>query len=257
MKVKNYFKVLTFIVLICVLLMSFTISSSAFAEKDSLPEIVRWNNGAAQTTDGTYLSDTWAIDTTNVSNAKYVLINQDGLEEMRVKNYPDDISAGNIVSTPTYVVSLKLRVPESITNEVVITLENSNATYILVLNEENAYSKSESFYPGEYEVGNIEVAGTEQKYSLSEDLLLNVSDKDLSISLELTELRSVADGSEGGSEGSSEEAEGESALDVVKKFDTNGDLLWDTVALCIAVVILLAVYVFIQYKRKKAEEINR
>lgn len=249
---KNYFKVLWLIVLVCFLLISFSFSSSAFAEKDSLPEIVRWTNGAAQSTDGTYLSDTWAVDKTNVSNAKYVLINQDGTEELRVENYPDDISSGNTVATPTQVVFFKLQVPESVTSEVIITLENASATYTLALNEENTYSKTESFYPGDYKAVDIEVADSKQEYSLSEDFLLSVFDEDLSISLELIESGSAANGSET----DSEVANGESALDIVKSFDTDGDLLWDTIGLCIAVVILLVIYVLIQHKRKKAEEIN-
>lgn len=250
MKSTYSFKVVLSTVLAFVFILSSCIGSYAFAEEKELPHIVRWVDGAAQTSDGTYLRDTWAIDDTNVSESKYVLIGQDSLEAMRIKNYPDDISNGETTVCPTYTGSFSLSVPDGVTGEISVAFENANASYTVVFNESNSYKASAKFLPGTYEASDIDVVtDTDDKYGLKRDFSFTVSDKEVSYSLELVSLSSESE--------DTTDSEDEGLLDNVGKFDENNDLLKDTVKLLIAIAILFIAYAFIKRRREKAEEIKK
>lgn len=248
MKVRSFLKTLVLTGLLIVCSISFCVPASALTDKAELPEITRWVNGAALSTEGLYLSDTWALDSTGVSSYEYVLINQEGTEEMRVKNYPGDISTGNSITVGKYKVTFSLAVPEEITNEVVITLENDFSEYSVAFNEGNSFSASDNFYPGEYTVKSIEATGSDVAYTLSREFILSVDDEGKTVPLALVEDTSAA-ANGGAQEGG--------MLGIVKAVDSNGDLLWDTIKLLIACGILFVIYLLIQRKRKKAEEIRR
>lgn len=246
MEKKCFLKKAVLIGLVFVFSMCAVLPASALVPAKDLPEVSRWINGAAVDANGIYLSDTWAIDNTGLSDDKFVLINQESTEEMRVKNYPDDVALGNFVHTKTYNVSFDLKLPNDIENEVILTFESSAAEYTVSFNKEDSFSQNASFYPGEYNVTNIEVTRSENTYSLSEAYTLYVTDKDAKASLEI--VKALKD---------ENDTQNESPLDVVKAIDSNGDLLWDTIKLFLAVGATFAAYLYIQRKRKKAEEINR
>lgn len=246
LKVKRFLKAVFLTGLILVLLISAEMSAFAFTEKDALPEVTRWVNGAALSSEGIYLSDTWAIDSTDVSEHKYVLINQESTEQMRVANYPDDISAGSFVNSTVFDISFELSIPKDIKNDVIVTLSNDSAEYNVTFNESEAFLRTLKLYPGDYQVTTVEVSGSEDKYSINEDFSLNVnSNKTVSLSL----LKDTTD--------VQEKTNDDSMLGIVKAIDSNGDLLWDTIKLIIAIGILFIAYSLIQRKRKKAEEINQ
>lgn len=221
------------------------VPASAVVPVKELPEVTRWVNGAAVDTNGMYLSDAWAIDNTGIADAKYVLINQNGTEEMRVNKYPDDIAAGKFVYTEAYDISFKLKVPNEVKNEVNLTFESGSAEYTISFNESNAFAQTERFYPGEYNVTNVEVVGIEDEYSLNEAFTLFVTDKTAEVSLEIVKISKNDD-----------EAPEDSVLGTIQAIDSNGDLLWDTIKLFIALGVTFGIYLLIQRKRKKAEEIK-
>ena len=113
---KNTYKKV-FIVILAVLLI-FSCVLPAFATEtegnEDLPHITRWVNGKAAGSDGAFLYDTWAIDDTDVSEAKFVLVNQDGIEALRVKNYPQDINNGEQTTVSVYDVELSLKYPKDV-----------------------------------------------------------------------------------------------------------------------------------------------
>ncbi len=259
MGAMNCFKRVGLILFSCLLVlfcgMSASAETSAYTAKEELPVVKQWVDSAAQDANEIYLHDTWAYDDSGISEYKYVLIGQDSMEVFRVRNYPEDIDVAKTIVPSLYTVSFDLSAPEGLTDEVNITLKSNGATYYLSFNEANEYKYSAAFYPGEYKVSEFEVvnsvAGT---YALSEDLSLAVSDKNIECSLELVE--NTAKNTDVSSSNTVSGEVSETGLFAsVKGIDSNGDLLWDTIKLFIAIALLFGVYGFIQWRRKKKEEL--
>ena len=126
---KNTYKKIFIVVLSVLLIFSAVFPAFATETTEELPHITRWVNGKAAGSDGAFLYDTWAIDDTDVSDSKFVLVNQDGIESIRVKNYPQDINSGGETIVNTYDVELSLKYPKDVESEIILTLENKNALY--------------------------------------------------------------------------------------------------------------------------------
>lgn len=237
------------------LLFCVSTGSVVFAEDAKLPVVQKWVNGAALSSDGVFLRDTWAVDESGLTDSKYVLISQDSTEVFRVKNYPDDVSAGATVTTPTYSVPIKLSVPESLTGELILTLENDAAAYTVSFTESNRYEGSCILFPGQYRVTDIEATsdGT-AVYEIKGQPVLKVDNEAVSTSWELLRVGTPAENTAQKTPPSDDD--GVDVLGVVQGFDTNGDLIKDTVSLVISLIVLFGVYGVIKYRRKKKEELN-
>lgn len=248
MKFKDGLKIVLIGLLIAVMLFGAILPAFA-AEGDNLPRVVKWVNGGAQTVDGSFLNDEWAVDDTGVSDKKYVLINQQGTEEMRVAKYPDDISGGNTDVAPTYKGSFSLAVPESVTGEVAITFESNAATYDVYFNEGNKYSAHMNFLPGSYKVKMVEVASDlESEYGLQDNTVIEVKDKAFSFNLKVEKRVQ---------EEVTDEKEDEGIFNRVSSYDTNGDLLGDTLKMLVTIAVLFIGYSLIKRRREKQTEVNR
>ena len=248
----------------CALIVVFVLCSvgsvSALTPVEDLPVVHRWMDGAAQAEDGQYLHDTWAVDKSGVAKAEYVLINQDSTEVFRVNSYPADVNAGNTITVPQYTTSFELSVPEGLTEEVLLTVENDACSYTVSLLQDNGYKGTGTFYPGEYTVTAVEVPAMENvSYGLTQDAVFVVSDDKLTVSMGLKQVGDTG-ATVGGDNGAEGEEDGVLGVDVagtINGFDRNGDLLQDTVFLALGVIVLFAVYGIIKYRRKKKEELNR
>ncbi len=251
MKFKDGFKIILVVLLIAVMLLSAILPAFA-AEIDDLPHIVKWVNGGAQVADGSYLNDTWAVDDTGVSKNKYVLINQDGLEEMRVAKYPDDISSGNTAALTKAKGTFSLAVPENIVGEVAISFESDAAVYDVYFNESNTYTASADFLPGTYKVKSVEVSSDlNGQYKLQDDVVVDVKDKAFSVNLKVEKLAQEETTKE------VEDNNNDGVLSTFKGFDSNGDLLKDTIKMLVAVAVLFIIYSLIKRKREKALEAKK
>lgn len=250
---KNTYKKIFIVVLSVLLIFSVVVPAFATETNADLPHITRWVNGKAAGSDGAFLYDTWAIDDTEISDSKFVLVNQDGIEAMRVKNYPEDINNGGEAIVKTYDVELSLKYPKDIESEIILTLENKNALYYVYFNEQNSYTATTSILPGEYIVTYVDVVtDTEGNYGLKDnDFKLEVKNKAVKEKLQIVRINS-------NSEKVEEEAKkAEEDSSDIRNFDSNGDLLGDTLKLCFFVIILFSVYLYIKRKREKEQEINK
>ena len=168
------------LVLVSVVFSCVSVSAEEYVPKENLPHISQWLNGAAISSYGDCLNDTWAVDDTDVSAKKYVLINQDGTETMRIEKYPEGISSGDTSVCPTYNVTVSLSVPDNVSGQVDVTLLNDNAEYTLSFSEGNSYKCSAKILPGGYSVSGIEVYNDlNGDYSFKDNLRLNISNKDV------------------------------------------------------------------------------
>lgn len=261
---KRFWKTVLSCVLVCLLLFSMCISAFALSPASELPVVQKWVNGAALSDSGGYLHDTWAVDKSGVSDSEYVLISQESAEVFRVKKYPDDVNSGNTVVAPQYTVTIHLSVPETLTEEVILTFESDSAVNTVSFTKKNNYEADIAFYPGGYAVSDVEVpVNNGVTYKLAESNTVTVIDKNVSAAFSL-----VAADDAGASNGASEDEDGNGSQvvdesdkvnvgEIISGFDADGDLLADTVKLVFAVIILFAVYGVVKYRRKKKEEIDR
>lgn len=241
--IKAFLKVFS-LTLVIILTSGLILNVSAFADAEDLPHVSRWLNGAAVASDSSFLRDTWAVDDTNISEKKYVLLDQDGIETMRVAKYPSDISNGNVTPVQTYYADLKLTLPDKVSGEVILTFKNDIATYFIYFNEKNSYKTSTEFIPGEYEVSEIDVVlDSENEYKLTDSYTLKISNKNVSETLEIADESTVGKNSNKNKGNKNDILEGKE------------DLLSDTVWLLIGVAALFIVYAFIKFRRRKEEEI--
>ena len=240
-------------ILSLLLLFSSLVPAFATETTEDLPHITRWVNGKAAGSDGAFLYDTWAIDDTNISDSKFVLVNQDGIEAMRIKNYPQDINNSEQTSVSVYDVELTLKFPKDVESEIILTLENKNALYYVYFNEQNSYTATTAFLPGEYMVTYVDVVtDTEGNYGLKDnDFKLEVKNKAGKEKLEIVRINSDSEKVE------EEALKAEESSSGVRNFDSNGDLFGDTVRLFVFMVILFGVYLYIKRRREKEQEINK
>ena len=250
---KNTYKKIFIVILSVLLIFSCVIPSFARETNEELPHITRWVNGKAAGSDGAFLYDTWAVDDTNVSDSKFVLVNQNGIESMRVKNYPQDINNSEQNTVNVYDVELTLKYPKDVESEIILTLENKNALYYVYFNEQNSYTATTSILPGEYMVTYVDVVtDTKGEYGLKDnDFKLEVKNKAVKEKLEIVRINSNSEKVEEEAKKVEENSSG------VRNFDSNGDLLGDTIRLCIFVIILFSVYLFIKRKREKEQELHK
>lgn len=239
----------------------FIFLSSSFlvsATEQELPSISCWVNGLALSDDGTYIRDSWAIDETNVSSKKYVLLGQNGEETMRVAKYPEDISNGDTTPCEKYSLSLSFVVPEGLSGDVIVTFEGKGVLYSFVAPEDENYCFEAEVYPGVYEITEIEAMSTAQgTYKVDEHTEIDVMDSDYTGSFVIVPEDS------GETESASTEAtedveDGQSGSFFWNDSGTEeDDELWsDTIKLAITVTVLLAIYAFIKHRREKSEEIH-
>lgn len=182
MKFGKSFKLITLcaFLLVTVLFSSFAVSAEEYVAEENLPHVSRWLNGTAISSYGGALNDTWAVDDTDVSDKKYVLIDQESVEIMRVGKYPEGISSGDTSVCPTYNVSVSLSLPGKVSGMVDVTVENDDAEYTLSFSEENAYKCSVKVLPGIYKVSGVEVYNDlDGDYLFKNSLRLTVSNKDV------------------------------------------------------------------------------
>lgn len=105
--------------------------------------------------------------------------------------------------------------------------------------------------PGTYTLTSIEVlTDVNGKYSLKDDFILSISDKDVSHSFDIVKQNETLE--EAVTDGSSEKK-----TFFVSAYDENNDLLKDTVMLFVTIVVIFVGYLIISRKRKKVEEIKR
>lgn len=234
----------------------FCLSGTAYAAEDvsTLPHIVKWKNSNAFSDDGAYLSDTWAVDDTGVSDKKYVLVDQKNQEVLRVENYPDDLADGDTAPCEKYVLNAALVLPEGASGDVYITLENKGAEYSVTFKESDEYKANLNVYPGVYEVADVEATGDLRgTYSVSNYSQINAN-SDLTVSFEITnsvgdisgEAASPTDGAEDSGEDSS----------AAGNFKDN-ELLWDTVKLFVVVTVLFVILAVVKRRREKSEEMEQ
>ena len=239
-------------ILAILLILSSVIPAFAAENEDTLPHIERWINGKASGPDGAFLYDVWAVDDTGISEFKYVLVNQEGTEALRIEKYPEDVTNGEEKTLKAYDVELTLKYPEDVDSEIILTLENKNALYYIYFNEQNNYTSTTPILPGEYKVTYVDVVtDTNNTYRLKNNIPIEVKDMPIKTTLEIERLIYDFKKVEKESEKTSEVAE------VIKSFDTNGDLLGDTISLFVFFVVVFGVYLYIKRKREKAEEINK
>lgn len=273
---RNVLRAMALALMIGSLFFCMWLTPSVQAEEPDLPTIQRWVNNAAQDADGGSVRDTWAVDNTGVSDGKYVFVDQMGNELFRVKNYPEDYSNGVYVTIPLHEANIALITPEKIDSEIVITLENNSVVYDVSFTAENAYKNTGEFYPGQYKIINVEVTGDlDGVYQLSGvDNVAMTGGESTSVTWELQKVSTASPGNNNESENSEttgaekgettgvtntgeQEDNGVDVVGIINSFDTNGDLLPDTIKLLVAVVILFVVYGVIKYRRKKLEEIHK
>lgn len=243
-----------FVAILSLLLLLFSVIPAFAAEKEeNLPHIERWINGKAAGSDGAFLYDVWAVDDTGISEFKYVLVNQNGTEALRIKSYPEDLTDGEPKTLLAYNAELTLKAPEGIESEIILTLENEHALYYVYFNKENGYTTTTAFLPGEYKVTYVDVVtDTANSYVVKGDFTLTVKDESVKSNLEITQVVSHVEETVEPEPGKFSESS-----KVIKSFDTNGDLLGDTITLFIFFVIVFSVYLYVKRRREKAEEINK
>lgn len=241
-----------------VAILAFFITGSAFALEDeaSLQHIEKWVNGMAVTAEGVYLSDCWAIDDTNVSQSRYVLLDQNCTEVMRVEKYPEDVSGDDTEPCAKHTISLSLVLPDETSGQVGITLENTSAVYTLFFSEVNGYASDLTLYPGTYQIVDVEVAsdidGAYKVENYTEINTLSNGFATLQIQKQAVNAENGAPPVEGSSDKENNDTNGGGSVFKPKE----STLLADTVKTAGAVVVLLAVYAWIKYRRAKSEEIQ-
>ncbi len=265
MKLKrSVIRVFTF-VFAMVFVMSFSVNALAVVDDSGLPRVDRWVNGMATASDGSFLYNTWAIDETGVSANKYVLLDENAVEVNRSNEYLGENTVLDVVVCPTYEGNIKLLLPDGVSGEVILTIQNAKALYHVCFNEENGYEAATFFYPGIYSIVSVDVANDiDTKYVLSQDIAIDVSNSDVSAFLEIVKkgepVTSEAETSVVETEKiSTEEVASSTEIEKVSfsSFDRNNDLLSDTLVLFACVAGLLIVYAFIKHKRQKDQEIKR
>ena len=249
---KNTSKKIFIAILSVLLILSCVLPAFAAENNEDLPHIARWVNGKAAGADGAFIYDSWAVDDTNLSDSKFVLVNQEGTETMRIKNYPDDINGGESVTLNSYNVELTIKPPKDVESEIILTFENKNALYYVYFNEQNSYTAITPFLPGEYMATYVDVVtDTAGNYGLKDDFKLLVKDKAVKDKVDIVRINSDSE---------KVNAETEKKQDIgtgIKNFDSNGDLLTDTLAMFIGMAIIFAFYLYIKRRREKAQEINK
>ena len=249
---KTTYKTIFIAFLSLLLLFSTLIPAFAAENVENLPHIAHWVNGKAAGEDDVFIYNTWAVDDTDVSDSKYVLLNQEGMEVLRIKNYPQDINNGEDNTLKTYVGELTLKRPKGVDSEIIVTLENKDVLYYVYFNEQNDYKVTRELLPGVYTVTYVDVVtDTESNYAIKDDFKLVVKEKPVTAKLEVVKIKSDSKKVE------KEDKSSENSRPIPKNFDSNGDLLGDTIRLCIFVIILFSVYLFIKRKREKEQEINK
>ncbi len=232
------------------MLLSVVIPAFAAGEESELPHIVRWVNGKAAGSDGAFLYNTWAVDDTDISDSKYVLLSQQGTETIRIAKYPDDITDSEAKPIETYDVELSLKRPKDVESEIILTIENKDALYYVYFNEENNYKATTTFLPGEYAVTYVDVVtDTEGKYGLKDDSLITVKNKDIKSKFTVVRINSDVT--------KAAEKIDEEKKSSLSDFDTNGDLFGDTMGLFLCVTILFAVYLYIKRRRERTQEMKK
>lgn len=241
-----------FLVFLCFILLSPT--AHAADEASTLPHVVKWVNGFAVSDSGIYLSDTWAVDDTGVSSKKYVLLGQGSEEVMRIENYPEDLTDGDTAPCEKYSMTISLDLPDGVSGDVYITLENAVAEYSVTFSEENGYQAVGEFYPGVYEITDVELASdVKGAYRVGNYHQIDVS-SDLSVSLEVTKAGADAEAGPGADVAPGNSADSGSAGSAT---EDNNELWSDTIKLFVVVSVLFGIYAVIKYRRQKSEEMKQ
>ena len=240
----------------CAFVVFSCLCQNAYASEntDELPIITKWVNGIAVSENGTYLYDTWAVDNTGISDKKYVLVNQNYEEALRIKNYPEDMTDGDTKPCEKFSFSASLDVSNDVSGDIHITLENEFAEYLVTFSENSSYKSELVIYPGVYEVTDVEVTGDLiGKYRVSNYSQIDVS-SDLSVSLKVTKDGASGENAAGEPSDNTAASDNQPASDVS---EDNNELLEDTIKLVIAVAVLFSIYAVIKYRRSKSEEIKQ